>query len=105
MAEQEDTGIAILSHVLAFFAGFIAPLIIYLMADEGSFAKENARNSLNWQITFLILALVSWMLVFVLIGLVLVPIVFLLDLIFIVIASVKASNGEAWEYPLTYDFV
>jgi len=48
---------------------------------------------------------ISGILAFLLIGLALIPLVLLLDLVFCIIAAVKASKGEAWSYPITYDFV
>ncbi len=104
MTENGDTGMAMLSHILALFAGFLAPLVIYLLTDD-EFAKENATNSLNWQITVTIAGLISAVLTVVFIGLLFIPILILLDIVFVVLATVKASNGEAWDYPLTYDFL
>jgi len=64
-----------------------------------------AANALNWQIMVFIFLTISGILAFLLIGFALVPVVLLLNLVFCVIAAIKAFNGEAWFYPLTYDFV
>ena len=101
----EDSGLAILSHVLAIFTGFIGPLIIYLASDDGSFAKENAANALNFQIIVLIASFVAFLSLFLFVGIILLPLVLLLDLIFCAIAAIKANEGEAWNYPLTPDLV
>jgi uncharacterized Tic20 family protein len=101
----DDTGLAALSHVLAIFTGFIGPLIIYLAADDDSFAQENAANALNFQIVVTIGYIVSSVLMVVLIGLLLLPIVGLLHVVFCAIAALKAKDGEAWKYPLTPDLV
>jgi hypothetical protein len=37
----------------------------------------------------------------ILIGVVLLPLVFLFDVVFVVIASIKANSGEAYRYPLS----
>jgi len=52
-----------------------------------------------------IYGIVAGILVFVGIGFLLVPLILLLNLVFCVLAAVKASNGETWSYPITYDFV
>ncbi len=57
-ASDEKT-IAILSHLLTLVAGFVAPLIIYLIKkDESSFVAYHAKESLNFQITVLIVIMV-----------------------------------------------
>lgn len=100
----ENTGMAALTHILALFTWFIGPLIM-LIATEDEFVEENARNAINFQIVFTLGMFISGILSLVLIGLLLMPILGLLDLIFCVMAAVKASDGEAWEYPLTPDLV
>lgn len=101
---QEDTTFGAITHILALFTWVVGPLIV-LVATEDEFVKENARNALNWQIMFSIYLFISFVLVFLLIGIVFLLIIPLLDLAFCIIAAVKASDGEAWEYPITIDFV
>jgi uncharacterized Tic20 family protein len=98
-----------LSHLLALVGYFVipfgnvaAPLIIYLMKkDESPFVADQARESLNFQISVCIYALISGVLVLVLIGILLLAAVGLAGIILTIIASVKAANGEAYRYPLT----
>ncbi len=42
---------------------------------------------------------VCWALMFVLIGLLLMPILGLVNIVLVIIASVKANNGERYRYP------
>jgi uncharacterized Tic20 family protein len=100
----KETGMAALAHILGLLTWVVGPLVIYLASDD-EFAKENAANALNWQIMFTIYFTVSAVLVIALIGFLLMPLVGLLDLIFCILAAVKASDGEAWEYPLTPNIV
>jgi len=107
-----DTGIAAVTHIVAFATSFLGPLIMYFLLDEG-FAKRNAANALNWQIMVIIYSTAIGAVGFLtlplfgigLFVLALIPIVLLLDLIFCAVAALKASNGEAWTYPITYNFV
>ncbi|MFB6180437.1 MAG: DUF4870 domain-containing protein [Candidatus Nanohalobium sp.] len=92
---------AALTHILGLFTGFLGPLVIYVTQDEEGFAKENARKALNWQISFTIYVIISMILSVVIIGMLILPVLGLLDLIFCVMAAIKASDGEAWDYPLT----
>jgi uncharacterized protein len=106
---RDERNWATLSHLLALvgyagfpFANVIAPLIIYLMKkDEPPFVADQARESLNFQISVCIYLLISGILVLVLIGLLLLAVVWVAGAILTIIASVKAANGVAYRYPLT----
>ncbi|WP_418282076.1 DUF4870 domain-containing protein [Halorubrum sp. DTA98] len=99
-----NTTMAALTHVLALFTWVLGPLVV-LLVTEDEFVKENARNALNWQISLTIYTIVSLILVFLVVGIVGLLVLGLLDLVFIVIATVKAADGEAWSYPITIDLV
>ncbi len=101
---SQDTTMAALTHVLALLTWIVGPLVVLLATDD-HFVKENARNALNWQIMFTIYVILSVLLMFVLVGFLFIMILPILDLAFCIIAAVKASEGEAWRYPLTPDIV
>ena len=98
----DNTTMAALTHVLALFTWVVGPLVVYVVIDD-AFVKENARNAINWQIWFTVYSLIALVLVLVGIGLLALPVLGIVDTVFIVIAAVKASDGEAWSYPLTID--
>ena len=91
------------SIVTAWFAlGLVAPLIVLLVkGKESPFVRRHAVESLNFQINALIWTLVCYLLMIVLIGFFLIAVYGLLWLIFVVIATVRASRGEEFRYPLT----
>lgn len=96
---SDEKTMAILSHVLTLVVGFLAPLIIYLIKkDESSFVREHARESLNFQITVFILIVALFI---TLIGILLVWIVGILALVFVIIATIKASEGKLYKYPFS----
>lgn len=95
---------AAITHVLAIFTWVIGPVII-LVATDDMFVKENARNATNWQIMFTIYAFISGLLILLVIGFVFLVILGFLNLVFCIIAAVKASEGEAWKYPATISLV
>jgi uncharacterized Tic20 family protein len=95
----EEKTMALLAHVLTFAAGFIAPLIVYLVKkDESAYVTAHAKESLNFQITVLIAVIVCFISI---IGIAFVWIVGILDLIFVIIATIKASEGKLYKYPAT----
>ncbi len=117
---SDDRTWALAAHigtlVAAYLAlGFLAPLIIMLAKKDSPFVRRHAVESLNFQISLLIYFVVGTVLMFVValltfgIGLVvLVPVALVLGivaLVLIIMATIKASNGEEYRYPLTIRFV
>ncbi len=103
---KDAINMAMLCHLLAIFTGFLGPLIIWLIKkDDAPFVNDQGKEALNFQITVLIAMIVSGLLTFICIGFVLMPAVWVVDLIFCVIATIKASRGEAYRYPLSIRFI
>ena len=103
-ANTDQKTLAILAHILTLVGGFLAPLVI-LLASNDEYVKKHARRSLNWQISSMIYFIVSFILIIILIGILLAIIVGILSFIFVIIATVKASNGELWDYPMAIRFL
>jgi uncharacterized Tic20 family protein len=83
-------------------AMFVGPLLIWLIkGKDHPFIDDQGKESLNFQISMLVYFIVSCVLICVLIGIVLAPVVFLTNIILVIVASMKASGGEAYRYPLT----
>jgi len=99
-----NTSMAAITHILALFTWLIGPLVVLLVTDD-EFVKANARAAINWQIWLTIYSIIAGILILVGIGILLLPLLGLLDLVFIVIAAVKAADGEVWSYPLTIDLL
>jgi uncharacterized protein len=99
---SDDRLLGILSHILAIApgVGLLGPLVIYLLKKgQSSFVEENAKESLNFQITMILAFIISWMLVVVLIGFVLLGILSLLNIVLVIVATVKASENKIYRYP------
>jgi uncharacterized protein len=85
---------------------FLGPLLVLLIkGNDSPWIRRHSVESLNFQISILIYAIISGLLLLVLIGFVLLPLVGLFWLIFTIIGSVKASNGDDYRYPLTIRMV
>jgi uncharacterized protein len=109
-ADQERLW-AMLAHLLSFvaaylFLGFVAPLAVLLVfGPRSAYVRAHAVESLNFNLTWLLYGIVAVILAFLLIG---IPILIALGIayvVLVVIASVKANNGELYRYPLTIRFV
>lgn len=84
----------------------IAPMVIWnLKRSEHPLIDDQGKESLNFQISVLIYLAVSALTFCVGIGIVVMPIVALFDIVFVVIAAIKASQGDYYRYPLTIRFV
>jgi len=96
-----------LPHLLSIFTGFIGPLIIYIVNQDkkNKYVMGNAKHALNFQISLMIYYIVSFVLVFVFIGILLLIALSIFALVFEIIATVKAYEGEIYKYPLEIPFI
>lgn len=97
---------AMLAHLLGII-GFIGPLIIWLIKkDQGGFAEDQSRESLNFQITVLIAWVVALLLTRLLcLGFLFFPVIGIANLIFCIMGALKANTGEAYRYPIALRFL
>jgi uncharacterized Tic20 family protein len=110
----EERTMGMLAHAIPLVAmvvsagllGFVASLVLYLIyKDRGPFARENAANSLNVQITTGIVLLVSIPLMLVLIGFVTYSLALVVAFVLHLIGAIKANRGEWWRPPMTLRLV
>lgn len=101
---------ATLSHLAAFvsFLGIpslIGPLVVWLLRRDDPYVDYHGKEALNFNISFLIYAIVSGFLIFLLIGLLVLPAVLITWFVLVIVAAVKANAGERYRYPLTIRFI
>jgi uncharacterized protein len=88
------------------FGHLLGPLVVWLFKkNEYPFADEQGKESLNFQISMTIYAILPIILVLIFIGIPLLILLGIADAILVIIAAVKASNGESYRYPLTIRFL
>lgn len=102
---SDEKTMAILSHILCLVAGFIAPLVIYLIKKESPYVTAHAKESLNFQLTMLLAVIASVLLMIVLIGFLLLWLVGIANLVLIIIATIRASENKLYRYPFTIRFI
>ena len=76
-----------------------------LKKEEFALVDQEGKKALNFQITMAICGLIAFFLCFVLVGFLLLPVVMIVWLIFTIIAAVKTSNGQTYEYPFSFKFI
>jgi uncharacterized Tic20 family protein len=102
---------AMLAHLLSFVAayialGFIAPLTVLLVfGPRSAYVRGHAVESLNFNLSWLLYALVGVILLFVGIGILILIALGVAYVVLVIMASLRANNGEPFRYPLTIRFV
>jgi uncharacterized protein len=114
VSASEERTMGMLAHAIPLVAmvvsagllGFVASLVLYLIyKDRGPFARENAANSLNIQITTGIVLLISIPLIFVLVGIFTALAAIVVAFVLHLIGAIKAHHGEWWRPPMTLRLV
>ena len=108
-ASSDERTMAMLCHLAAFagvvipFGNIIGPLVIWLIKKDSSpYIDYHGKEALNFQIAFTIYMLISLLLMMVLIGLILLPVVGIAGLVLMIIAAIKAKDGEEYRYPYIF---
>lgn len=100
---NDERTFAILSHILTLIAPLLAPLIIYLIKkDESAYVAAHAKESLNFQITVMLVCIV---LAISIIGWVIIWLVPIIAVILVIVASIQASENKLYRYPFTWRII
>jgi uncharacterized Tic20 family protein len=93
---------ALLGLFFHFLGHIFGPLIVWLV-KRGDSAEIDAhgKESLNFQLSMLIYDAVAVVLCIVLIGIPILILLWVLNTVLVIVASIKASEGQLYRYPLT----
>jgi uncharacterized Tic20 family protein len=117
LSASEERTWAMIAHVGVFVAawfamGFLCPLAIWLLYRYRSdFVRRHSVESLNFQISLLIYTVIAVVLVLITFGLgvlIIIPLIVIgaiAALVVIILATIAASNGQEYRYPLTIRLV
>jgi len=111
----------VLAHASAFvqvvgIPSLVGPLVIWLMKRDDPAVEPHARAALNFQLSLLIYfiggTILAVLFALTVIGLVIsIPLLIflfvlvILELVFALLASLAASRGELYDYPLSLDLI
>jgi uncharacterized protein len=115
---KKDYTLTIITHIIGIFSNFIGPLIIFILTNDKEI-KKHARNALNWQISLGFYSFLIYILsVYTSFIINLIPqfkilfpftlilsVLTLLNIIFCIVAAVKANENIIWKYPLSINFI
>lgn len=87
--------------------GLILPLIVYLVykSDPNSPITAHAKEALNFHISLFLYGVIGAILMIVVIGIFVIIAVAVGGMVLAIIAAIKASNDELYQYPLTIRLV
>jgi hypothetical protein len=111
VTDDEQTW-AVILHASAFsglvvpFGNVLGPLLVWLIKkDESPFLDASGKEAVNFQLTWTILLLGALLSILVGIGFLLVPIIAVAWIVLVVLGTVRASEKEIYDYPLTLDLI
>lgn len=109
---QDSTNLALLNWLGCLFFGFIPPLVLFLVKKDDAYVQSQAKEALNWCITFFITYIVLWIvamilgaiLAFIWAPLAFIPMIFVFlyafsHLVFCIMGAVKCSSGQDFKVP------
>ena len=97
---------ALLGVFFHFMGHVLGPLIVWLAKrHESPEIDAHGKEALNFQLSMLIYDAVALVLCFVVIGIPILILLWIMNTIFVIIASLQASDGKLYRYPLTIRFL
>lgn len=122
MITQNDKSYSTITHLSGFagwffpFGNVIAPLVLWsAKKNESTYIDAHGKSAVNFQLSLVLycflLALLIIPIAILTLGLGLIAVIIgiipalILKIILIISASIKASNGENYNYPFTIEFI
>mgnify|MGYP000923736284 FL=1 len=88
------------------FGGIIGPLICWgSRKDQSEWVNMNGKSALNFQISVLLYSVLLIPLCFIIVGIPLLIALGILEVVCVIIASIKAAKGEVYKYPISIPFI
>jgi uncharacterized protein len=97
---------ALLGVFLHFPGHLLGPLVVWLAKrDDSPEIDAHGKESLNFQISMLIYNGIAVVFCLVLIGFAFLAVLWVLNAVFVIVASIRASDGKFYRYPMTIRFI
>lgn len=109
---QSERDWSMFCHLSAFagyffpFGGILGPLICWVSRkDESEWVNLNGKASLNFQISMLLYTILLIPLCFIIVGIPLLIALGVLEVVCVIVASIRAAKGEVFKYPISIPFI
>jgi uncharacterized Tic20 family protein len=97
---------ALLGVFLHFPGHLLGPLIVWLAKrDDSPELDAHGKESLNFQISMLLYNAIAVVFCLVLVGFFFLAVLWVLNAVFVIVASIQASEGKFYRYPMTIRFI
>ena len=97
---------ALLGVFFHFPGHLLGPLTVWLAKrDDSPEIDAHGKESLNFQISMLIYNVIAVVFCLVLVGFAFLAILWVLNTVFVIVASIQASDGKFYHYPMTIRFI
>ncbi|MCD4731833.1 MAG: DUF4870 domain-containing protein [Bacteroidales bacterium] len=110
--QQDERMWSMFCHLSAFvgylvpLGSILGPLVIWSIKKEQFPAIDNhGKEALNFNISIAIYMILSAILIVIVIGILMLIALWVFQTVMIIIASIKANNGEFFKYPLSIQFI
>jgi len=94
-----------LAHLGFVLGAFIMPLAVYLVEKERPFVRHHAAGALNFQLTVLLVCVLSVPLMLVFVGFFTLLAAVVADVVLCLVGVREANRGRWWRYPVNIRFV
>lgn len=110
--QQDERMWAMFCHLSAFagyivpFGSILGPLVIWsVKKQQFPVIDEHGKDALNFQISIAIYMIISAIFIIIVVGIFMLIALWVFQTVMIIIASIKANNGEEFKYPLSIQFL
>lgn len=105
MVQRDEKIFAAGIYAISYFTAFIGPIVIwFIKKDESEFVDFHGRQYFNFLISYIIYFIVSGILAILLIGILFIWILGILQVVFTIVAAIKAFEGKHYEIPFLIRF-
>ena len=112
--DKDEKTLGTVCHLLSFAqfilvvpcGNIIGPLVLWLIKrGESPYLDAHGKEVINFNISWAIYGVVTAVLCIAVIGFIIAPVLFVAWIVFVIIGSIKASEGKLYRYPLTIRFI
>lgn len=110
---REDNQLIVITHLsqlvtlVTGFGSLLIPLILWITQKEKVYRMdEHGKNIINFQLSLIVYFIICIPLILLLgLGILGFIILGVISIVFPIVNAIKASNGEAPKYPLSFNFI
>lgn len=110
---REDNQLIVITHLsqlvtlVTGFGSLLIPLILWITQKEKVYRMdEHGKNIINFQLSLIVYFIICIPLILLLgLGILGFIILGIISIVFPIVNAIKASNGEAPKYPLSFNFI